>query len=81
MCRGGEEDFAGRPRVEMPCLSAEQCTGNFTEVELGFAENTALEEGKRCFQCGVRLQITPAPVPPVKAGDRADKLGQPVSEV
>jgi NADPH-dependent glutamate synthase beta subunit-like oxidoreductase len=67
MCAGiTEENFAGKTRVEMPCLSPEQVTGNFTEVELGLTEEGAVAEGRRCFQCGVRLQISPAPRPPVK---------------
>jgi NADPH-dependent glutamate synthase beta subunit-like oxidoreductase len=65
MCTGiTEEGFAGRTRVEMPCLPPEQVTGNFTEVELGLTEAGAVAEGRRCFQCGVRLQIPPAPLPP-----------------
>ena len=65
MCTGmTDEDFASKPRVEMPCLSPEQVTGNFTEVELGLPEAGAVAEGKRCFQCGIRLQISRAPLPP-----------------
>jgi len=47
-------------------LTEEQRAGNFTEVELGFEEQAAVEEGKRCLQCAVRLQIPPAPRPPVR---------------
>jgi formate dehydrogenase beta subunit len=65
MCSGiTEEDFAGRFRVEMPCLPPEQVKSDFTEVELGLTEAGAVAEGRRCFQCGVRLQISPAPQPP-----------------
>ena len=65
MCTGmTDEDFAGKPRVEMPCLPPKQVTGNFTEVELGLPEAGAVAEGKRCFQCGIRLQISRAPLPP-----------------
>ena len=66
MCVGIEEDFADRARVQMPCLAIKQRTGNFDEVELGLDEQLAVAEGKRCFQCGVRLQIPPAPLPPVR---------------
>ena len=73
MCVGmTDEDFAGRTRVKMPCLPPEQVTSNFTEVETGLTEDGAVAEGKRCFQCGVRLQISPAPLPPLsktKAGE------------
>ncbi|MFC1916796.1 FAD-dependent oxidoreductase [Chloroflexota bacterium] len=67
MCAGIEEDFAGRARVEMSCLAIEQRIGNFDEVELGLDEQPAVAEGKRCFQCGVRLQISPVPLLPVGA--------------
>ena len=58
------DDFNNQPRVKMPCLPPEKVTGNFTEVELGLPEDGTVAEGKRCFQCGVRLQISPAPLPP-----------------
>jgi len=51
----------------MPCLAIKQRMGNFNEVELGLNEQLAIEEARRCFQCGIRLQIPPAPLPPVKA--------------
>ncbi len=57
--------FPEQPRVKMPSLPPEQVVGNFTEVELGLAEAGAVAEGRRCFQCGFRSQITPAPRPPV----------------
>jgi NADPH-dependent glutamate synthase beta subunit-like oxidoreductase len=60
------EDFAGQARVKMPCLAAERVT-NFNEVELGLGEPSAIAEGKRCFQCGIRWQIPPAPLPPAEA--------------
>ena len=65
MCVGKEDDFIERPCVAMRCLPVEQREG-FIEVELGFDEQEALKEAKRCFQCGVRLQIPPAPLPPIK---------------
>ena len=65
MCVGKEDDFIERPRIEIRCLPIEQREG-FIEVELGFDEQEALREAKRCFQCGVRLQIPPAPLPPTR---------------
>jgi len=62
---GKDEDFIEWPRIEMRCLVMKQREG-FIEVELGFDEQEALREAKRCFQCGVRLQIPPAPLPPTK---------------
>ncbi len=65
ICAGmTEEEFNTRPRVKMPCLPPEKVINNFDEVELGLPEEGAIAEGKRCLQCGVRLQISPAPLPP-----------------
>ncbi len=58
------EDFAPRKRVKMPCLPPEKVKDNFTEVELGLYHDDAVAEGKRCFQCGFRNQITPPLCPP-----------------
>jgi formate dehydrogenase beta subunit len=82
MCAGmTEEDFAGKARVEMPCLPPEQVTGNFNEVELGLTEAGAVAEGKRCFQCGVRLQISPAPLPPAGNKSKSRELKEVASAV
>ncbi|MFC2066623.1 FAD-dependent oxidoreductase [Chloroflexota bacterium] len=79
LCAGiTAEDFAGQPRVEMPCLPPEQVTGNFTEVELGLDESAAVAEGRRCFQCGVRLQISAALSPPVE-GNKTRELKEILS--
>jgi len=64
MCVGMEEGFADRTRVKMPCLEVKQRLGNFSEAELGLGESQAVAEGRRCFQCGVRLQIPAAPMAP-----------------
>ena len=64
---GPAEDFADRARVKMPCLAARQRVTSFREVELGLDEPAALAEGQRCFQCGIRRQIPPAPLPPAEA--------------
>lgn len=66
LCVGKEEDFIDRVRVQVPCLPVKKRLGNFTEVELGFDEQLAVREARRCFQCGVRLQIPPVPLPPTK---------------
>jgi formate dehydrogenase beta subunit len=67
-------DFIPRPRVKMPCLPPEQVKDNFTEVETGLRHDEAVAEGRRCFQCGVRHQITPAPCPPDTRKKRAWEL-------
>lgn len=43
-----EEEY---PRPEMPKLSIEDRRGNFKEVELGFNEEQAVKEARRCFRC------------------------------
>jgi len=42
-----------KPRVEMPTIGIESMHGNFAEVQLGYTENMALEEAKRCLNCGI----------------------------
>jgi len=61
---GREEDFAFRQRSKMPTLPVEKRRGNFSEVELGFDEKTALAEAKRCLRCDLRLQIAMPVLPP-----------------
>jgi heterodisulfide reductase subunit A-like polyferredoxin len=39
------------PRAEMPEISVEERRGNFTEVETGFPEKTAVQEARRCLSC------------------------------
>jgi heterodisulfide reductase subunit A len=46
-----KEGVPPRPRAVMPVLDLKQREG-FTEVELGFNEKTAIEEAKRCLNCG-----------------------------
>jgi heterodisulfide reductase subunit A len=41
-----------KPRASMPVLELEK-RQDFTEVELGFDEETAIQEAKRCLNCGV----------------------------
>ncbi|MGD9143025.1 MAG: FAD-dependent oxidoreductase [Dehalococcoidia bacterium] len=71
MCAGiTAEGFAGMKRVEMPFLPANKVTGSFIEVETGLPEDGTVAEGKRCLQCGVRMQISPAPIPPTARKDK-----------
>jgi NADPH-dependent glutamate synthase beta subunit-like oxidoreductase len=61
-------DFPAQPRVKMPMLPTEQVVRDLSrEVETGLAGPDASFEGRRCFQCGFRSQITPAPRPPTPA--------------
>jgi len=47
-----KEGVAKKARAAMPTLELEKRKG-FVEVELGFDEKTAIEEAKRCLNCGV----------------------------
>ena len=38
-------------RVKMPTVPPEERTGDFREIELGFTEEKAREEAKRCLRC------------------------------
>ena len=61
-------DFKDEPRVKMPSLPAEQVVHDLTgEVETGLPDDAAVYEGRRCFQCGFRSQISKAPRPPAAA--------------
>ena len=63
---GRDGDFLDRRQVTMPSLGTKQRLADFTEVELGYPESTAIEEASRCLRCELRLQISPPMLPPVK---------------
>jgi formate dehydrogenase major subunit len=46
------DGYSIRMRESMPVRPPEQRIGDFDEVELGFTEEMALREAKRCLQCG-----------------------------
>jgi glutamate synthase (NADPH/NADH) small chain len=50
------------PRHEMPCQDPQVRAHNFEEVALGYTQETAVEEAKRCLQCKKPLCITGCPV-------------------
>jgi NADH-quinone oxidoreductase subunit F len=45
-----------RHRIQMPCLSLSERATSFAEVELGFDEEMAIEEAKRCLRCDLELR-------------------------
>ncbi|MFC1847319.1 FAD-dependent oxidoreductase, partial [Chloroflexota bacterium] len=47
-----KEGVETKPRQSMPVLEPEKRPG-FTEVELGFDDETAIDEAKRCLNCAV----------------------------
>jgi heterodisulfide reductase subunit A len=48
-----KEGVAKKARADIPMLELAKREGSFDEVELGFDEETAIEEAKRCLNCGV----------------------------
>jgi hypothetical protein len=61
---GRDEGFADKPRLKIPRLTVERRTSDFSEVELGFPKQRACEEAARCLRCDLRLEISPAMLPP-----------------
>lgn len=50
-----EDEFKKYPKIDrnkMPELDVDYRVKNFDEIELGYDEKTALEEAKRCLECG-----------------------------
>lgn len=50
------------PREGMPCQDAEVRARNFSEVALGYSEEQAVREARRCLQCKNRPCVTGCPV-------------------
>ena len=50
------------PRHEMPCQDPQERAHNFEEVALGYTQEMAVEEAKRCLQCKKPLCVTGCPV-------------------
>ncbi len=63
---GHANGFADRTRPQVPTLASEQRLSGFAEVELGFNEEMAIAEAKRCFQCDLRLYISEEMLLPVE---------------
>ena len=63
---GREEAFASRPRVKVPELDLSLRHQGFQEVALGYADEAAIREAKRCLQCDLRLYVGCNPSPPEK---------------
>lgn len=63
---GEDPNFSSRRRVAMPEIEIEKRQGNFNEVELGYSEQQAIEEAKRCFKCNHRLKVSHPMQPPIK---------------
>jgi len=46
-----EETWEPEFRPEIPLLPAEERKGSFKETELGFSEEKARQEARRCLRC------------------------------
>lgn len=47
-----KEKYDPAARAQMPCLKPHGRVNNFAEVHLGFTEDMAVQEAKRCISCG-----------------------------
>ncbi len=56
-CFGRDEGFADWKRVEMPCLKPEERIRSMAEVELGFRQEDAVAEARRCLKCDLRFKL------------------------
>ncbi|NIM97198.1 MAG: hypothetical protein GTO24_03645, partial [candidate division Zixibacteria bacterium] len=45
-----DKEFEELQKPAMPLLTVEERSGNFKEVELGFTEEMAIKEAKRCLR-------------------------------
>jgi NADPH-dependent glutamate synthase beta subunit-like oxidoreductase len=51
-----DEELEQLKKPEMPTLSLDERKGNFREVELGFTEEMAIMEAKRCLRCDLERE-------------------------
>ena len=51
-----DEDVIEQPQAEMPGVPALQRRGDFREVELGYALETAMAESRRCMRCDAEIE-------------------------
>ena len=51
-----EEETEGGQRPEMPCLAVDARAKSFGEVDLGFTEEMAVREARRCLRCDLQTK-------------------------
>jgi len=51
---GLDEDFPKWPKANVPCMDNKERKSSFTEVELGYDKDEALEQAKRCLRCNLK---------------------------
>jgi NADPH-dependent glutamate synthase beta subunit-like oxidoreductase len=61
---GRDEGFASWQRVSVPQRDAATRIRGFEEVSVGYDDDQAVTEAKRCLQCDLRLFLGCNPVPP-----------------
>jgi len=61
------EGFAFWPRECVPERDAALRKLGFEEIALGFTDEQAVQEARRCLECDLRLHLRCNPAPPVKA--------------
>ncbi|MGD2126971.1 MAG: FAD-dependent oxidoreductase [Desulfobacteraceae bacterium] len=61
---GRDEEFASWSRQKVPELEQEVRHQGFQEVALGYGDEQAVKEAKRCLQCDLRLHMGCNPSPP-----------------
>ncbi len=63
---GRNEGFAAWPREKVRETEAQRRHESFQEVALGYTDEQAVKEAKRCLQCDLRLTMACNPSPPEK---------------
>ena len=63
---GEDAHFSEKKQPHMAELENSKRQGNFDEVEFGYSEQQAVDEGKRCYKCHYRLKINHPMQPPVR---------------
>jgi formate dehydrogenase (NADP+) beta subunit len=61
---GRDEGFASWERVDVPELDVASRLKGFQEIDIGYSDEQAFREAKRCLQCDLRLLIECNPPPP-----------------
>ncbi len=63
---GRDEGFAAFPRENVPKLDVECRIKGFQEIAVGYSDETAVKEARRCLQCDLRLHLRCNPSPPAR---------------
>jgi len=63
---GPDENFVDKKKPHMPALDNKDRMAGFPEVELGYSQDIAIEEAKRCLRCELRLKLSTPLMPPDK---------------